>query len=77
MTRFEEVSFIAQPDISIDYAVMEKAERIVMVQPVSVGRMWAHGMRWLAPMRLTKTVIALLASMSCILSVRPIHILRA
>ena len=27
MTRFVEESFIAQPDISIDYAVMEKAEK--------------------------------------------------
>jgi mannose-1-phosphate guanylyltransferase / mannose-6-phosphate isomerase len=31
VTRFEEASFIAQPDISIDYAVMEKAEKIDMV----------------------------------------------
>ena len=30
-TRFAEASFIAQPDISIDYAVMEKAEKIAMV----------------------------------------------
>lgn len=29
--RFEEASFIAQPDISIDYAVMEKANKVVMV----------------------------------------------
>ena len=34
VTRFEEVSFIAQPDISIDYAVMEKAEKIIMVPAV-------------------------------------------
>ena len=32
VTRFEEESFVAQPDISIDYAVMEKAEKIVMVK---------------------------------------------
>ena len=31
VTRFEEDSFIVQPDISVDYAVMEKAERIAMV----------------------------------------------
>ncbi len=31
VTRFVEDSFIAQPDISIDYAVMEKASKIVMV----------------------------------------------
>jgi mannose-1-phosphate guanylyltransferase/mannose-6-phosphate isomerase len=31
VTRFAEASFVAQPDISIDYAVMEKAEKIVMV----------------------------------------------
>ena len=31
VTRFEEASFIAQPDISIDYAVMEKADKIAMV----------------------------------------------
>jgi mannose-1-phosphate guanylyltransferase len=31
VTRFEEASFIAQPDISIDYSVMEKAEKIAMV----------------------------------------------
>ena len=34
--RFEEESFIAQPDISIDYAVMEKAEKISMV-PAGFG----------------------------------------
>ena len=34
VTRFDESSFIAQPDISIDYAVMEKAEKIVMVPAV-------------------------------------------
>ena len=36
ITRFEEASFIAQPDISIDYAVMEKAEKIAIV-PASFG----------------------------------------
>ena len=34
VTRFEEASFVAQPDISIDYAVMEKAEKIAMVPAV-------------------------------------------
>lgn len=32
VTRFAEDSFITQPDISIDYAVMEKAEKIAMVR---------------------------------------------
>ena len=36
VTRFEEDSFIVQPDISIDDAVMEKAEKIDMV-PASFG----------------------------------------
>ncbi len=30
--RFSSDSFVAQPDISIDYAVMEKADKIIMVQ---------------------------------------------
>jgi mannose-1-phosphate guanylyltransferase/mannose-6-phosphate isomerase len=34
VTRFEEESFIAQPDISIDYAVMENAKKIAMVPAV-------------------------------------------
>jgi mannose-1-phosphate guanylyltransferase/mannose-6-phosphate isomerase len=36
VTRFAEDSFIAQPDISIDYAVMEKANKIAMV-PAGFG----------------------------------------
>jgi len=43
VTRFEEESFIAQPDISIDYAVMEKAEKIVMV-PAGFG--WSDVGSW-------------------------------
>lgn len=43
VTRFEEVSFIGQPDISIDYAVMEKAEKIVMV-PAGFG--WSDVGSW-------------------------------
>ena len=43
VTRFEEASFIAQPDISIDYAVMEKAEKIVMV-PAGFG--WSDVGSW-------------------------------
>ena len=43
VTRFNEVSFNAQPNISIDYAVMEKAERIVMV-PVSF--VWSDVGSW-------------------------------
>ena len=43
VTRFEEASFIAQPDISIDYAVMEKAERIAMV-PAGFG--WSDVGSW-------------------------------
>ena len=43
VTRFEEDSFIAQPDISIDYAVMEKAEKIVMV-PAGFG--WSDVGSW-------------------------------
>jgi mannose-1-phosphate guanylyltransferase/mannose-6-phosphate isomerase len=43
VTRFEENSFIAQPDISIDYAVMEKAERIAMV-PAGFG--WSDVGSW-------------------------------
>ena len=51
VTRFEEVSFIAQPDISIDYAVMEKAEKIAMV-PAGFRLVGCRqlGMRWPAPM---------------------------
>ena len=30
-TRFQQESFVSQPDISIDYAVMERAEKIAMV----------------------------------------------
>ena len=42
-TRFEEASFIAQPDISIDYAVMEKSTKIAMV-PASFG--WSDVGGW-------------------------------
>ncbi|MDB2477095.1 mannose-1-phosphate guanylyltransferase/mannose-6-phosphate isomerase [Alphaproteobacteria bacterium] len=41
--RFEEASFVAQPDISIDYAVMEKAEKISMV-PAGFG--WSDVGSW-------------------------------
>ncbi len=30
-TRFQQESFVSQPDISVDYAVMERADKIVMV----------------------------------------------
>ena len=43
VTRFEEESFIAQPDISIDYAVMEKADKIAMV-PAGFG--WSDVGSW-------------------------------
>ncbi len=43
VTRFAEDSFIAQPNISIDYAVMEKAERISMV-PAGFG--WSDVGSW-------------------------------
>ena len=43
ITRFDEGSFMVQPDISIDYAVMEKAEKIVMV-PASFG--WSDVGSW-------------------------------
>jgi mannose-1-phosphate guanylyltransferase len=41
--RFEEDSFVAQPDISIDYAVMEKADKIAMV-PAGFG--WSDVGSW-------------------------------
>jgi len=43
VTRFEEDSFIAQPGISVDYAVMEKAERIAVV-PAGFG--WSDVGSW-------------------------------
>jgi mannose-1-phosphate guanylyltransferase len=43
VTRFSEDSFVAQPDISIDYAVMEKAKKIVMV-PAGFG--WSDVGSW-------------------------------
>ena len=43
ITRFEEHSFIAQPNISIDYAVMEKANKIFMV-PAGFG--WSDVGSW-------------------------------
>jgi mannose-1-phosphate guanylyltransferase/mannose-6-phosphate isomerase len=43
VTRFEEASFVAQPDISIDYAVMEKASKIAMV-PAGFG--WSDVGSW-------------------------------
>jgi mannose-1-phosphate guanylyltransferase len=43
VTQFEEDSFIAQPDISIDYAIMEKAEKIAMV-PAGFG--WSDVGSW-------------------------------
>jgi mannose-1-phosphate guanylyltransferase / mannose-6-phosphate isomerase len=43
VTRFEEASFIVQPDISIDYAVMEKAQKIAMV-PAGFG--WSDVGSW-------------------------------
>ena len=43
VTRFEKDSFIVQPDISIDYAVMEKAKKIAMV-PAGFG--WSDVGTW-------------------------------
>ncbi|MDC0473567.1 mannose-1-phosphate guanylyltransferase/mannose-6-phosphate isomerase, partial [Alphaproteobacteria bacterium] len=43
VTRFDEASFIAQPDISIDYAVMEKTLKISMV-PAGFG--WSDVGSW-------------------------------
>ena len=43
VTRFEEQSFISLPDISIDYAVMEKANKIAMV-PAGFG--WSDVGSW-------------------------------
>ena len=43
VTRFEEASFTAQPDISIDYAVMERADKIAMV-PAGFG--WSDVGSW-------------------------------
>ena len=43
VTYFEEANFIAQPNISIDYAVMEKAKRISMV-PSGFG--WSDVGSW-------------------------------
>ena len=43
VTRFAEDPFIAQPDISIDYAVMEKADEIAMV-PAGFG--WSDVGSW-------------------------------
>ena len=43
VTRFDENSFIGQPDISIDFAVMEKAEKIAMV-PAGFG--WSDVGSW-------------------------------
>ena len=43
VTRFEEASFMAQPDISIDYAVMERADKIAMV-PAGFG--WSDVGSW-------------------------------
>ena len=43
VTRFEEGSFTAQPDISIDYAVMEKSNNIAMV-PAGFG--WSDVGSW-------------------------------
>ena len=43
VTRFEEASFMAQPNISIDYAVMEKAEKIAMA-PAGFG--WSDVGSW-------------------------------
>lgn len=43
VTRFKENSFIVQPDISIDYAVMEKADNISVI-PASFG--WSDVGSW-------------------------------
>ena len=43
VTRFEEASFIVQPDVSIDYAVMERADKIAMV-PAGFG--WSDVGSW-------------------------------
>jgi mannose-1-phosphate guanylyltransferase/mannose-6-phosphate isomerase len=42
-TRFQQESFVAQPDISIDYALMERAEKIAMV-PAGFG--WSDVGSW-------------------------------
>ena len=49
LTRFEENSFIAQPDISIDYAVMEKAKKYPWCPLALAGQMLVAGTLW--PMR--------------------------
>ena len=43
VTRFDEAAFMAQPDISIDYAVMEKADNVTIV-PASFG--WSDVGSW-------------------------------
>ena len=43
VTRFDEASFTAQPDISVDYAVMEKAEKISMI---AAGFGWSDVGSW-------------------------------
>ena len=79
VTRFEEDSFIAQPDISIDYAVMEKSDKIAMVPAGLAGPMSAAGMLWLVHMTpmLTRTAIVLLVSKMFILLKPAIPILKA
>ncbi|MEZ5701541.1 MAG: sugar phosphate nucleotidyltransferase [Burkholderiaceae bacterium] len=43
VTRFNAQSFGKQPDISIDYAVMERATNVVLVPLALVGAMSGHG----------------------------------
>ena len=43
VTRFEEATFIAQPDMSIEYAVMEKSDKIAVV-PAGFG--WSNVGSW-------------------------------
>jgi mannose-1-phosphate guanylyltransferase len=70
VTRFEEAAFIAQPDISIDYAVMEKAKRSPWCRPVSAGRMSAAGMPWPVHMKPMTMAIARLVPTKCSLLMR-------
>ncbi len=44
-TKFDEASFVRQPDISIDYAVMERADNVVLV-PAKFG--WSDVGTWSA-----------------------------
>jgi len=69
-TRFKQESFVVQPDISVDYAVMERAEKIAMV-PAGFG--WSDVGSWDAVAQAREQD----ASGNSVVGAQPMHFIHA